>query len=830
MGTPIQNRTGIITERIRGIVDRVTYHNADNGWSVLRVHPFDNPHQFETVIVHQTRVFAGATMEFSGSWTVNPKYGRQFTATNAVEHRPATSGALEKYLGSGLIKGVGPKTARKIVRHFGSETLEIFEGDIRRLTEVPGIAEKKLEMISMAWSEHRAIRDVMMFLQSHGISTLFAVRIYKEYGDDAIAVVTEDPYRLAQDIYGIGFFSADKVALSIGLAKDSRQRIVAGIGHVLSASREFGHCYLTEFQILDQVNELLALDVRDRVPGILREMEADGLLMVRQQSIYGNKSHRCYYSRTLFFDEQYVARKIAKMDGFVYIDKKRVLEAVHDHCRKSNIHLSKEQMAAVRGIVERRFSVMTGGPGVGKTTTILIIVKVLETMGIKVMLAAPTGRAAQRMTDVIGRESKTIHRLLEWQMNRFKKDEENPLDTDFLIVDECSMLDINLTASLLRAVPSECQVLFIGDADQLPSVGAGNVLKDIISFGVVSCFHLTRVFRQAARSLIIRYAHEINYGTMPHVDSPFHRPQVWTDGETDCFFIDSDEATKEQLGFVSRVKRFFDEKKNLSSADDANSENPYEFRVHEPVVPYETELTIPKTFQHVDLNRIIQAKSRSQELMAVLKKVHPWSSLRSGLSASEVVRRLYVQWIPKYLPGREIQILSPMTRGSLGTLNVNVMIQASANPPSAEKHQLKVGDRIFRTGDRVIHRRNNYDLGVFNGDIGRIVTIDSQALTCTVSFFPDGRLVTYQQNDVVELDLAYAITIHKSQGSEFEVVILPILTQHFKMLFRNLLYTGLTRARRLAVLVGTRKAMAMAVKNRDTGLRQTMLEELIREF
>ncbi len=830
MGTALHSSTGVIIERLRGIVDRVTYHNAENGWSVLRVQPFDNPHQRETVIVHQARVFAGATMEFSGSWTISPKYGRQFSATHAVEHRPATSGALEKYLGSGLIKGVGPKTAREIVRHFGSETLEVFEGDIRRLTEVPGIAEKKLVMISEAWSAHRAIRDVMMFLQSHGISTLFAVRIYKEYGDDAIAVVTEDPYRLARDIYGIGFFSADKVALSIGLARDSRRRIVAGIGHSLSASREFGHCYLTESQILDQVNDLLALDVSDRVPDILRKMEADGLLMVRQKNVDARESYRCYYSRTLFFDEQYVARKIAGMDGSVALDHKWMLEAVHDHCRKSKIRLSEEQMAAVRGIVGRRFSVMTGGPGVGKTTTILILVKVLETMGEKVMLAAPTGRAAQRMTDVIGRESKTIHRLLEWRMGRFKKDEENPLDTDFLIVDECSMLDISLTASLLRAVPGNCQVLFIGDADQLPSVGAGNVLKDIISSGIVPCFHLTRIFRQAARSLIIQYAHEINQGTIPHVESPFYRPKVWTDGKTDCFFIDSDEATKEQLGFVARVKRFFTEEVNLFSPDDTRPENLYEFRVHESVLPYETELTIPKKFQHVDLNRVIRAKSRSQELLAVLKKVHPWSSLHAGLSAAEVVRRLYVEWIPKYRPGREIQILSPMTRGSLGTSSLNAMIQASANPPSAEKHQLKVGERIFRTGDRVIHRRNNYDLGVFNGDIGRIVAIDSQALTCTVSFSPDDRLVTYQHDDVVELDLAYAITIHKSQGSEFEVVILPVLTQHFKMLFRNLLYTGLTRARRLAVLVGTRKAMAMAVKNRDTGLRQTMLEELIREF
>ena len=825
MPSPIHHRTGIITERLRGIVDRVTYHNADNGWSVLRVLPFNNPHQQETVIVHQTKVFAGATMEFSGSWTINPKYGRQFNATHAVERRPATSAALEKYLGSGLIRGVGAKTAKKIVRHFGEETLDVFEAQIDRLTEVPGIAEKKLKTISAAWIEHRAIRDVMIFLQSHGISTLFAVRIYKQYGDQAIACVTEDPYRLARDFYGIGFFSADKVALSIGLDTDSRQRMMAGIAHVLAASRDAGHCYLTQTQIQVQVNDLLSLDVGDRLPALLDAMAADGLLMIRQRGNENGDTEACYYSKSLYFDELTVARTIAGMGGSVPIDMDRVQRWIVKFCRDSRIVLSDEQAAAVTGIVGRQFSVLTGGPGVGKTTTTLVLVKLLEAAGERVILAAPTGRAAQRMTDVIGRESKTIHRLLAWQMGRFRKNETDPLDADFLIVDECSMLDIALTASLLKAVPRGCRVLFIGDADQLPSVGAGNVLRDIIASGTVFCFRLTRIFRQAAQSLIINYAHQINRGEMPYIESPFEKPEVWTNG-ADCFFMDSDEATREQLNFVSRVKRLFDESPSAAAVEAGN--NLYEFRISEPVVPYETELTIPKKFQHVNLEQVARADSRVAELAAVVKKIHPWSSLYYGLSAAGTVRQLVLEWIPKYC-GRdcEVQVLSPMTRGSLGTMNLNAMIQEAANPPSAGKHQLKVGERVFRTGDRVIHRRNNYDLGVFNGDIGQIVRIDNQALTCTVSFFPDNRTVDYQRDDIAELDLAYAITIHKSQGSEFEVVVIPVLAQHFKMLYRNLLYTGLTRARRLAVLVGTRKAMAMAVRNQDTSRRQTMLKALL---
>ena len=567
------------------------------------------------------------------------------------------------------------------------------------------------------------------------------------------------------------------------------------------------------------------MDLGDRLPGFLKQMEQDGLVMVREIETPDGLFEPCYYSKSLYFDELYVAKKISSMNNPPVIDKKRVDRWIARYCRSKAISLSDEQAAAVRGIVCEQFSILTGGPGCGKTTTTLVLVKLLEAMKLKVLLAAPTGRAAQRMIDVIGRESKTIHRLLEWQIGKFNKNEENPLDVDFLIVDECSMLDINLTASLLKAVPPHSQVLFIGDADQLPSVGAGNVLRDMINAEKVPCFRLTKIFRQAQESLIIRYAHQINNGEMPYIDSPFKKPEIWQNG-ADCLFLDSDEATQEQLGFIARVKKFHELK--IAELHNEPDSNLYEFRVNEPLIPYETELTIPKKFQHVDLEQILKAQTGIDELLAVLKKVHPWSALHYGLSATEVVKKLYLEWIPKYFGSDiEIQIITPMTRGSLGTVNLNRMIQESANPQQKGKSQLQVGERIFRVGDRVIHRRNNYDLGVFNGDIGVIQEIDNEELTCVVSFFPDQRIVEYKRDDISELDLSYAITIHKSQGSEFGAVIIPVLTQHFKMLFRNLIYTGLTRARKLAVLVGTRKALAMAVKNQDTSQRQTYLKELL---
>lgn len=816
-----------IDEVLKGIVSKVTYHNPITGWSVLRVHPFSSPEQQETVTVHQTKVFAGATMEFIGAWTIDKKYGRQFKAHQVIERKPATTASLEKYLGSGLIKGVGPKTAKQIVKYFKENTLEIFEKEIQRLTEVPGIALKKLAMIESAWTEHKAIRDVMMFLQSHGISTLFAVKIYKKYQDDAIKIVSENPYQLANDFYGIGFFSADKIALSLGIAENSSQRITAAIKHILSASREQGHCYLTLVQINTELTDLIGLDFGDGLTAYLDIMAQEHLLKTRviQKE---NIEFIGYYSKTLFYDEQAVAKRILELKGMIPVDSERLQSWINQYCEKKSISLSDEQRHAVSQIVQYQFSILTGGPGCGKTTTTLVLVKLLFAMQKKVILAAPTGRATQRMSEVIGHEAKTIHRLLEWKGGDFKMNEDNPLAADFLIVDECSMLDISLTASLLKAVPNHCQVLFIGDADQLPSVGAGNVLKDIISSTTIPCFKLTQIFRQAKNSSIIQYAHAINQSKIPNIKSPFKEPELWKTQE-DCIFIDTEEVTKEQLSFISKVKKYF-----LWKHEDFGHEiiqNLFEFRAEEHITsPYESDFNVPKKFEHVDLEKLKQTNSDVEALKLLIKKIHPWSSLHYGLSATEVIVQLYINWIPKYYgENTEIQILSPMTRGSLGAANLNNIIQDKANPFSIEKRQFKVGERIFREGDRVIHKKNNYDLNVFNGDIGKITYIDHENLTCSVLFSSEKREVLYQKEDMVELDLAYAITIHKSQGSEFAAVIIPVMTQHFKMLYRNLVYTGLTRAKKLAVFVGTRRAMTMAVKQLDTSLRQTTLKELIEE-
>lgn len=815
--------SGRIAETVRGVVERVTYHNPDNGWSVLRLAPFGGHGEIVTVTVHQTRVFAGATMEFSGSWTVHPKFGRQFKAESAQELKPATAGALEKYLGSGLIKGVGPKTARRIVRHFGKDTLDVFENSIDRLVEVPGIAEKKLSSITSAWQEHCAVRDVMMFLQSHGISTLFAVRIYKQYGDEAIAKVSGNPYLLAVDFYGIGFFSADKIALSIGFAQDSPVRITAAIRHVLSASREQGHCYLTLEQITGGVTDLLHLEgLPEVIPSFLQTMENEEALKVRQFPDGEGVVQSCYYSKTLYFAEQYVANRLAKMVGSVSLEKPRVTGWLSRYEQDKGMQLSPEQSTAVTSIVGCRCAVLTGGPGCGKTTATRALVSLLFAMGRSVLLAAPTGRAAQRMGEVVGVEAKTIHRLLEFQGRGFKRNQDNPLQADNLIVDECSMLDITLTASLLQAVGPETSVLFIGDADQLPSVGAGNVLRDLITSGALPCFTLSTVFRQARESEIITFAHQINRGEVPWIKSPFKHPDLWK--QADCFFMDSDEATQAQLRFIRQVTQKFG---TPESREALHGQDPRVIGTDVEPVDY-ASVELPEQFRHVDLQTLATAERGADKLAAVSRKVHPWSSLYYGLTAIEVIRNLYTTWIPRYYgSGCEIQVLSPMIRGSLGTASLNVMLQREVNPPRQGVAELTVGERIFRVGDRVIHRRNNYDLSVFNGDIGVVLAVNTDALTLDVCFSPDDRQVCYQHEQLSELEAAYAITIHKSQGSEFDVVILPVLTQHFRMLFRNLLYTGITRAKRLVVLVGTRRALAMAVANQNTGLRQTGLANLL---
>lgn len=811
---------GMVEERLRGVVERVRFHNPDTGWSVLVVRPHGRHGEPCAVVAHQVQVFAGATMEFLGNWTDHPRFGRQFKAVRATELRPATAAALEKYLGSGLIRGVGPKIAKRIVGFFGDQTLQVFEGQIDRLTEVPGIASRKLETIREAWREHRAIREVMLFLQGHGVSTLFAVRIYKQYGDQAIALVAENPYRLALDFFGIGFFTADRIARSLGHAEDSPTRLAAAIRHVLAGAREQGHCYLTMPQIGEQVHELLGLDLSDRLNALLHDMEVQQQLRVLRLPAAGGGGEPlvCYFSRGLFLDEEYIGKRLRGMLGTVPVDRDRARDWLNRFGARHQVLLSEEQAAAVLELAGRRLGILTGGPGCGKTTTTRVLVALMQAMGRRVQLAAPTGRAAQRMSEVIGVEARTVHRLLEYHGGRFARDEARVLETDILIVDESSMLDVPLTASLLRALPAEAQLIFIGDADQLPSVGPGNILHDLIASGLVPVARLTKVFRQASLSRIIRHAHEINRGELPLLESPFKRPDLWHDG-SDCLFLDAEEATREQLDFIARVKRHYseiDQREELAACDD-----PCRFDTAESPGG---GFVVPERFEHVRLDRLVTAESQADQLLAVLRKVHPWSALYYGLTAADVVRKLYQEWIQKYRNElKEIQILTPMHRGSLGAASLNRMIQQAVNPPAAGRPEILVGERIFRVGDRVIHRRNNYDLGVFNGDIGGIERVDNEALTLTVAFSPDGREVEYQRENITELDLAYAITIHKAQGSEFDAVILPVLTQHYRMLFRNLIYTGLTRAKKLAVFVGTRRALAMAVANGEPMRRQTAL-------
>ncbi|TXK33771.1 AAA family ATPase [Pontibacter qinzhouensis] len=813
-------------EKLSGIVKRITFHSAETGYSVLKVNSFQRPQEEVTVIVHQSKVFAGATMDFYGEWTTHPSYGLQFKASQVIERKPATANALEKYLGSGLIKGVGPVTAKRIVKHFGDQTLDVFDTSIKRLTEVEGIARLKLEMIRKAWTEHQEIRNVMLFLQSHQISTLFAVKIYKTYGNEAIEIVKDNPYRLATDIYGIGFFSADKVALSLGLAEDSPQRIRAGIGHVLQHAREEGHCYLTQEQILRGVGELLSLIDFAAIEAVLVEMEKKEELKVRLLPDEKVVALKCFYAHSLYYDEQYIATKVKELAREqIKLDSEQLQQDLEAYCQQQHITLSEEQRQSVLQIASMRLSILTGGPGCGKTTTTRALVGVLQLMARKVLLAAPTGRAAQRMSEVIGVEAKTIHRLLEWDPGKggFKRHELDPLQTDVLLVDECSMLDVHLAAALLRAVPAGCQVVLIGDADQLPAVGAGNVLKDMIASGIVPCLRLTQVFRQAQESLIISYAHQINRGEVPRIESPFHRAPVWQE-KKDCLFIDSEEATTEELRFISKVRRLAGEESGNPAESAMAAEPPAEY------YSQGSNLSIPAKFAHVDVEALLQANSHSQELKEVIQRVHPWSSLHYGLSAVGMVEKLYEATIPKYYgKGTEIQILSPMTKGSLGTANLNKVIQEKVNPAGAGKAQLTVGGRLFREGDRVIQKRNNYDLNVFNGDIGTVTGVDNEEMELLVGFKAGKEVkeVRYQKEHLLELDLAYAITIHKSQGSEFETVIIPIVTQHFGMLFRNLVYTGITRARRLIVFVGTRKALALAVNKQNTAIRQTALVHLL---
>lgn len=736
-------------KKIIGIVERIIFNNRDNGYHILSV---ELPNQKDTVVVnaYHPTIHEGLTYEFEGEWSTHPRYGKQMKAKSVFEVPPNTKEGLKAYLSSSFFPGIGPVIAGRIIGYFKDDVIRIFNEDIDKLLLVPGISPRKLEAIKSSWQDNEEINDVMMFLQQFGISTVYAAKIYKHYGKGCVQKIKENPYTLARDIKGIGFKYADKIALEVGVEPDSEARIRACIMHILDSGSLDGHCYLIDEQITISSTELLGVDIRDRVSNILKYMIQDHEIMLYAVE---NEPSR-YYSKKLYYNENHCANIVGRLllgDTKATFDEELILKGY------KGVELSKEQKQGVFGIINRGVSILTGGPGTGKSTMTKAVVEALLNLGKSIALAAPTGRAAQRMTEVIGVQASTVHKLLGWDPENygFMHNEKNPLWCNFLIIDESSMLDINLASSILRAVPDECQVLFIGDVDQLPPVGPGNFFKDLIESGVVPTYKLTQIFRQGQESKIISYAHKINHGEHPSINSPLTEPQIWKDG-TDCMFIDS----------------------GLGEHGKPNSEYPQ------------------------------------------------WSSLRYGMDVVNMTKSLYIDIINKYHNTKDIQILIPMKISDLGTIRINDIIQEAVNPPAKGKSQIKLKDRTFRDGDKVIHTINNYDIEVFNGDIGWIQSIEEVSGTAEIKF-GDDRVVKYKKIDMMELELAYAITIHKSQGSEFDCAILPIMSQYSRMLYRNLVYTGLTRAKKLAIFVGQRKAFNRAIDNVDPRTRQTSLKELL---
>jgi exodeoxyribonuclease V alpha subunit len=717
-------------ESIEGIVERITFHSDESGYTVARFKVPRTP-DLVTIIGNFAQIEAGQTLKLSGIWRDHPKFGQQFQVTQYRETKPATLTGIEKYLGSGLIKGVGPVTAKRIVAHFGLETLDIIENQIERLLEVPGIAHKRVKIIQSAWEKQKAIKEVMVFLQGHGVSTTYAVKIFKQYGDAAIAKVSENPYQLAADIYGIGFVTADTLARHLGIEPGSEFRYRAGIVHVLGEAAEDGHCYLPFEELVDSTVQRLAIDDHQPQPDtVARLIQQMGQL--NELVLEGSPDQPLCYKPSFFQTEQNLAQRLRQLLASpVTVDLPRVRRWIERFREKTGIELSEQQQQAVEKAASERVLVLTGGPGCGKTFTTRTIVALWKAMGFSIALAAPTGRAAQRLSEMTGQPASTLHRLLEFDPKTFgfKHDEANPLEADAIVVDEASMLDLFLAYSLIKAVKSDAQLLLVGDIDQLPSVGPGNVLRDLIVSQCVPVARLTQVFRQAQASQIVTNAYQINQGKYPQLESVSLTPR------SDCLWLGAPEPDYGVQG----------------------------------------------------------------------------------------ITELLTDVIPKlgFNPTTEVQVLSPSTRGVVGTRSLNQVLQKLLNPPSSDKAEVVRGGTTLRVGDRLIQRVNDYQREVFNGDLGVVVAIDNEEQEIQVQF--DQRQVTYDYADLNEVDLAWAVTIHKSQGSEYPVVMLALFPQHYLMLSRNLLYTGLTRAKRLAVIVGPKKAMTMAVnqvkdQKRYTGL------------
>ena len=717
---------------LRGQIERITYANDENGFTIARVKVYGRK-ELVTVVGNIVNPAPGEILTMKGEWGRHPKYGEQFKIVFCESAVPATVTGIEKYLGSGLVKGIGPVMAKRIVRRFKEETLNVIERDIEQLTEIEGIGPKRIGMIKAAWDEQKEIRAIMIFLQSHGVGAGYAARIYKHYGDRAIDVVRENPYRLATDIFGIGFVSADKIAEKLGFARDSELRAEAGILYVLHELTDEGHVYYPYEPLIAKCREVLTID-REIVVKAVAQIAADKRIIIEdlnRDPEHFRENYKAVYLAGYHVAETQVAARLK-----VLIESPRAVRAIDaDKAipwiqEKLAITLADRQVEAFRAVAGHKVMVITGGPGTGKTTIINAMLRIFTGMHTKILLAAPTGRAAKRMTEATGHEAKTIHRLLEYSFQKggFQKNETSPVDCDLLIVDEASMIDILLMHHLLKAVPARATFVLVGDVNQLPSVGAGNCLRDIIESRAVPVVELTEIFRQARESSIIVNAHLINQGRMPNLQSSSERLD-------DFYFIEQEDPGKVLELIITLVKE-----------------------------------RIPKRFG--------------------------------------------------FDPIDDIQVLTPMHRGIVGGMNLNVELQKALNP--GEEGVSRMG-RLYRVADKVMQIANNYDKEVYNGDIGRIAAIDTEGQEVLVSI--DGREVAYDFSELDELTHAYAVSIHKSQGSEYPAVVIPILTQHYILLQRNLLYTGVTRGKKLVVIVGTKKALAIAIRNNKTEKRYTLLSE-----
>ncbi len=727
-------------ESLQGVVERLTYHAEESGYTVARLKA-PRTRELITIVGNFANIQAGQTLQMQGIWREHPKYGPQFQVSQYQEAKPATITGIERYLGSGLIKGVGPVTAKRIVNHFGLDTLTIIENHIERLVEVPGIAKKRVQMIQETWQEQKAIKEVMIFLQGHGVSTTYAVKIFKQYGNDAIARVSENPYRLATDVYGIGFVIADAIARNLGVHPNSEFRYRAGIRHVLSEASEEGHCFLPQSELVERTVERLALPGHrihpEDIESLTITMSLDEELFLQGGPGHWQGQFLCY-APPFFRSEKGMANRIKRLLAHrVAVDAAQVERWMERFTADSGITLSTEQKQAVRMAATHRLLILTGGPGVGKSFTCRTIVALWKAMGKSVALASPTGRAAQRLSELTGEEAKTIHRLLEFapKNGKFKRDPENPIPAGAIVADECSMLDLFLAHSLIKATAPSTHLLLVGDIDQLPSVGPGAVLQDLITSEQVPVARLTQVFRQAQTSAIVTNAHRINQGDLPQLEPVSNAPK------TDFLWFDAEEPEQ-------------------------------------------------------------------------------------GVAA---IRDIMTHLMPQlgYSPATDVQVLCPMIKGEVGTRNLNQVLQQVLNPPSPQKAEITRGGITFRVGDRILQQRNGYTHEVFNGDLGVVTAINIEELEVTVQF--GNRQVVYDRNDPDAIALAFAITIHKSQGSEYPVVIVPVFMQHYIMLSRNLLYTAVTRARKLVILVDSQTAIGLAVKQVKDPQRYTLLAHRLQQ-